>query len=163
MSSKQIPEDAVGTYEKIKNSLKGENYTYESFEVTKVADSDRGKIRFAMKVYVPQAERVTAAANIKEALGESDITVEVKDETQLDVFIDDLGRKIRLDVKPDSKKGSGGGSEATAIQEGAQCVYTAIRFYRGPIDEISEEDLQFGLTKVPVSYTHLTLPTICSV
>ena len=62
MSSKQIPEDAVGTYEKIKNSLKGENYTYESFEVTKVADSDRGKIRFAMKVYVPQSQRVTAAA-----------------------------------------------------------------------------------------------------
>ena len=46
-------------------------------------------------------------------LSESNITVEVKDETQLDVFIDDLGRKIRLNVKPDSKKGSGGGSEAT--------------------------------------------------
>ena len=150
MSSKQIPEDAVGTYEKIKNSLKGENYTYESFEVTKVADSDRGKIRFAMKVYVPQAERVTAAANIKEALGESDITVEVKDETQLDVFIDDLGKKIRLDVKPDSKKGSGGGSEATRIQEGAQCVYTAIRFYKGEVDQVSEEDLQFGMKLVQV-------------
>ena len=47
MLKKQIPEDAVGTYEKIKNSLKGENYTYESFEVTKVADSDRGKRRLA--------------------------------------------------------------------------------------------------------------------
>ena len=61
------------------------------------------------------------------------------------MFIDDLGKKIRLDVKPDSKKGSGGGSEATLIQEGAQCVYTAIRFYEGEVDEISEEDLQFGL------------------
>ena len=98
-----------------------------------------------MKVYVPQSQRVTATANIQQALSESNITVEVKDGTQLDVFIDDLGKKIRLDVKPDSKKGSGGGSEATVIQEGAQCVYTAIRFYRGPIDEISEEDLQFGL------------------
>ena len=148
MPNKQIPEDAVGTYEKIKNSLKGENYTYESFEVTKVADSDRGKIRFAMKVYVPQAERVTAAANIQEALEKVDITVTVKDQTELDVFIDDLGRKIRLNVKPDSKKGSGGGSDATRIQEGAQCVYTAIRFYRGPIDQISEEDLKFGMGKV---------------
>ena len=148
MAKKQIPEDAVGTYEKIKNSLKGENYTYESFEVTKVADSDRGKIRFAMKVYVPQAERVTAAANIQEALGKADVTVTVKDQTELDVFIDDLGRKIRLNVKPDSKKGSGGGSDATRIQEGAQCVYTAIRFYKGELDQISEEDLKFGMGKV---------------
>ena len=148
MQTRQIPQDAVGTFEKIKDSLKGENYTYESFEVTKVADSDRGKIRFAMKVYVPQSQRVTAAANIQQALSESNITVEVKDGTQLDVFIDDLGKKIRLNVKPDSKKGSGGGSEATSIQEGAQCVYTAIRFYRGKIDEISEEDLIFGMNKV---------------
>ena len=148
MAKKQIPEDAVGTYEKIKNSLKGENYTYESFEVTKVADSDRGKIRFAMKVYVPQAERVTAAANIQEALGKVNVTVTVKDQTELDVFIDDLGRKIRLNVKPDSKKGSGGGSDATRIQEGAQCVYTAIRFYKGEVDQISEEDLKFGMKLV---------------
>ena len=148
MPKKNIPEDAVSTYEKIKDSLKGENYTYESYDVIKVADTDRGKIRVAMKVYVPQAERVTAAANIQEALGEVDVTVTVKDETQLDVMIDDLGRKIRLDVKPDSKKGSGGGSEATRIQEGAQCVYTAIRFYRGKIDQISEEDLQFGMDQV---------------
>ena len=148
MPKKNIPEDAVSTYEKIKDSLKGENYTYESYDVIKVADTDRGKIRVAMKVYVPQAERVTAAANIQEALGEVDVTVTVKDETQLDVMIDDLGRKIRLDVKPDSKKGSGGGSEATRIQEGAQCVYTAIRFYKGEVDQISEEDLQFGMDKV---------------
>ena len=103
MPKKNIPEDAVSTYEKIKDSLKGENYTYESYDVIKVADTDRGKIRVAMKVYVPQAERVTAAANIQEALGEVDVTVTVKDETQLDVMIDDLGRKIRLDVKQDSK------------------------------------------------------------
>ena len=148
MPKKNIPEDAVSTYEKIKDSLKGENYTYESYDVIKVADTDRGKIRVAMKVYVPQAERVTAAANIQEALGEVDVTVTVKDETQLDVMIDDLGRKIRLDVKPDSKKGSGGGSEATRIQEGAQCVYTAIRFYKGEVDQISEEDLQFGMDQV---------------
>ena len=150
MQNKQIPADAQDTFNKIKESLKGENYTYESYDVMKVADTDRGKIRVAMKVYVPQAERVTAATNIQEALGEVDITVTVKDETQLDVFIDDLGRKIRLDVKPDSKKGSGGGSEATRIQEGAQCVYTAIRFYRGEIDQVSEEDLEFGMKLVDV-------------
>lgn len=150
MQNKQIPADAQDTFNKIKESLKGENYTYESYDVMKVADTDRGKIRVAMKVYVPQSERVTAATNIQEALGEVDITVTVKDETQLDVFIDDLGRKIRLDVKPDSKKGSGGGSEATRIQEGAQCVYTAIRFYRGEIDQVSEEDLEFGMKLVDV-------------
>ena len=150
MPKKNIPEDAVSTFNKIKESLKGENYTYESYDIMKVADSDRGKIRVAMKVYVPQAERVTAATNIQEALGEVDITVTVKDETQLDVMIDDLGRKIRLYVKPDSRKGSGGGSEATRIQEGAQCVYTAIRFYRGKIDQVSEEDLEFGMKLVDV-------------
>ena len=52
MPKKNIPEDAVSTYEKIKDSLKGENYTYESYDVIKVADTDRGKIRVAMKVYV---------------------------------------------------------------------------------------------------------------
>ena len=78
MQTRQIPEDAVSTFKKIKESLKGENYTYESFEVTKVADSDRGKIRFAMKVYVPQSQRVTAAANIQQSLTESNITVDVK-------------------------------------------------------------------------------------
>ena len=150
MQTRQIPEDAVSTFKKIKESLKGENYTYESFEVTKVADSDRGKIRFAMKVYVPQSQRVTAAANIQQSLTESNITVDVKDGTQLDVFIDDLGKKIRLNVKPDSKKGSGGGSEATRIQEGAQCVYTAIRFYKGEVDQVSEEDLKFGMKLVQV-------------
>ena len=150
MQTRQIPADAQDTFNKIKESLKGENYTYESFEVTKVADSDRGKIRFAMKVYVPQSQRVTAAANIQQALSESNITVEIKDGTQLDVFIDDLGKKIRLDVKPDSKKGSGGGSEATRIQEGAQCVYTAIRFYKGEVDQVSEEDLKFGMNLVQV-------------
>ena len=150
MQNKQIPADAQDTYDKIKESLKGENYSYESYDVMKVADTDRGKIRVAMKVYVPQAERVTAATNIQEALGEVDITVTVKDETQLDVMIDDLGRKIRLDIKPTKGKGSGGGSEATRIQEGAQCVYTAIRFYKGKIDIVSEKDLQFGMKLVQV-------------
>ena len=58
MSSKQIPEDAVGTYEKIKNSLKGENYTYESFEVTKVADSDRGKTVSYTHLTLPTSDLV---------------------------------------------------------------------------------------------------------
>ena len=57
MQTRQIPGDAQDTFNKIKESLKGENYIYESFEVTKVADSDRGKIRFAMKVYVPQSQK----------------------------------------------------------------------------------------------------------
>ena len=34
MPKKNIPEDAVSTYEKIKDSLKGENYTYESYDLS---------------------------------------------------------------------------------------------------------------------------------
>ena len=94
MPKKNIPEDAVSTYEKIKDALKGENYTYESYDVIKVADTDRAKIRVAIKVYVPEAERVTAAANIQEALGEVDVTVTVKDETELDVMIDETCENI---------------------------------------------------------------------
>ena len=150
MQNKQIPADAQGTFDKIKESLKGENYTYESYDVMKVADSDRGKIRVAMKVYVPQSERVTATSNIKEALSNSGVTSNEVKLNQLDIMIDDLGRKIRLDIKPTKGKGSGGGSEATRIQEGAQCVYTAIRFYKGKIDIVSEQDLQFGMNLVQV-------------
>ena len=150
MQNKQIPADAQDTYDKIKESLKGENYTYESSEVTQIADTDRAKIRFFMKVYVPQSERVTATSNIKEALSNSGVTSNEVKLNQLDIMIDDLGRKIRLDIKPTKGKGSGGGSEATRIQEGAQCVYTAIRFYKGKIDIVSEQDLQFGMNLVQV-------------
>ena len=150
MQNKQIPADAQGTFDKIKESLKGENYTYESSEVTQIADTDRAKIRFFMKVYVPQSERVTATSNIKEALSNSGVTSNEVKLNQLDIMIDDLGRKIRLDIKPTKGKGSGGGSEATRIQEGAQCVYTAIRFYKGKIDIVSEQDLQFGMNLVQV-------------
>ena len=150
MQNKQIPADAQDTYDKIKESLKGENYSYESSEVTQISDTDRAKIRFFMKVYVPQSERVTATSNIKEALSNSGVTSNEVKLNQLDIMIDDLGRKIRLDIKPTKGKGSGGGSEATRIQEGAQCVYTAIRFYKGKIDIVSEQDLQFGMNLVQV-------------
>ena len=48
--------------------------------------------------------------------------------TELNVYlIGNVKKYIRINVKPNGSKGSGGGAAATAIQEAAQCVYAAMR------------------------------------
>ena len=64
-------------------------------------------------------------------------------ETEVNVYlIGDVKKYIRLNVKPNGSKGSGGGAAATAIQEAAQCVYAAMRYYCGDKEIYTEEDLK---------------------
>ena len=52
--------------------------------------------------------------------------------TELNVYlIGNVKKYIRINVKPNGSKGSGGGAAATAIQEAAQCAYAAMRYYCG--------------------------------
>ena len=140
-----IPSDASQTFQKVLDALGGENYSYYLFDVKKVATTEKQKIRVGMKVYVPLSRRSIAANNIQSALEKDKVVSVVKDEKQLDVSIigDASGKIIRLDIKPEAGKGSGGGAAATLIQEGAQCVYAAMRYYCPNIEKkkaFTEED-----------------------
>lgn len=141
-----IPSDASNTFKKVLSSLGGEDYSYYLFDVKTVATTEKQKIRVAMKVYVPLSSRATAAGKIQKALNDSGVAVIVKDEKQLDISLPDDPKKIiRIDLKPEGGKGSGGGAAATKIQEAAQCVFAAMRYYCGDIKNFTEEDFACGM------------------
>ena len=142
-----IPQDAVKTFEKVMGALGGEDYSYYLFDVKNVNEKPKAKKVVEMVVYVPQAKRVTAAANIQASLDGDGVIAEVlAKETELDVYlIGDTKKYIRILVKPNGSKGSGGGSAATSIQEAAQCVYAAMRYYCGEKEIYTEEDLKCGM------------------
>lgn len=152
-----IPSDATKTFEKIMGSLGGEDYSYYLFDVKNANENPRAKKVVEMVVYVPQAKRVTAAANIQASLDGDGVIAKVLDkETELDVYLIDNEKKyIRILVKPNGSKGSGGGAAATAIQEAAQCVYAAMRYYCGDKEIYTEEDLQCGMDHVDIGGTKL--------
>ena len=152
-----IPQDAVKTFDKVMGALGGEDYSYYLFDVKNVNEKPRAKKVIEMVVYVPQAKRVTAAANIQASLDGDGVIAEVlAKETELDVYlIGDTKKYIRILVKPNGSKGSGGGSVATAIQEAAQCVYAAMRYYCGDKEIYTEEDLKCGMKHVDVGGTKL--------
>jgi len=152
-----IPQDAVKTFEKVMGALGGEDYSYYLFDVKNVNEKPRAKKVVEMVVYVPQAKRVTAAANIQASLDGDGVIAEVlAKETELDVYlIGDTKKYIRILVKPNGSKGSGGGAAATAIQEAAQCVYAAMRYYCGDKEVYTEEDLKCGMEHVDVGGTKL--------
>jgi len=152
-----IPTSAVKTFEKVMGALGGEDYSYYLFDVKNVNEKPKAKKVVEMVVYVPQAQRVTAAANIQASLEGDGVTAEVlAKETELDVYlIGDLKKYIRLLVKPNGSKGSGGGAAATAIQEAAQCVYAAMRYYCGEKKIYNEDDLRCGMDHVDVGGTKL--------
>ena len=152
-----IPAPAVKTFEKVMGALGGEDYSYYLFDVKNVNEKPRAKKVVEMVVYVPQAQRVTAAANIQASLEGDGVIAEVlAKETELDVYlIGDVKKYIRLLVKPNGSKGSGGGAAATAIQEAAQCVYAAMRYYCGDKKVYDEEDLKCGMEHVDVGGTKL--------
>jgi len=141
-----IPQDAVRTFEKVMGALGGEDYSYYLFDVKNVNEKPRAKKVVEMVVYVPQAQRVTAAANIQASLDGDGVVAEIlAKETELDVYlIGNTSKYIRILVKPNGSKGSGGGSAATAIQEAAQCVYAAMRYYCGDVKHFTMEDLECG-------------------
>jgi len=152
-----IPASAEKTFEKVMDALGGEDYSYYLFDVKNVNESDRAKKVVEMVVYVPQAQRVTATNKIQAALSKDNIIAEVlPKETELNVYLTgDVKKYIRLNVKPNGSKGSGGGAAATAIQEAAQCVYAAMRYYCGDKEIYTEEDLKCGMDHVDVGGTNL--------
>ena len=124
-----IPSNNVPTFEKVLGSLGGENYSYFVFDVKKVEEPDsKKKVQIALKVFVKQSERLTAVDNIQSGLdAENLVAVKNAKGTSLDVTIPNSdGKVIRIEVKPENSKGSGGGAEATKLVESAQCVYAAI-------------------------------------
>ena len=152
-----IPASAVKTFEKVMGALGGEDYSYYLFDVKNANENPKARKVVEMVVYVPQAKRVTAAANIQASLDGDGITAKVLEkETELDVYlIGDLKKYIRILVKPNGSKGSGGGAAATAIQEAAQCVYAAMRYECGEKEIYTEEDLRCGMDHVDVGGTKL--------
>lgn len=152
-----IPSDATKTYLKVMGALGGEDYSYYLFDVKNVNESDKAKKVVEMVVYVPQSQRVTAAANIQASLDADGVVAEVlAKETELNVYlIGNVKKYIRINVKPNGSKGSGGGAAATAIQEAAQCVYAAMRYYCGEKEIYTEDDLQCGMDHVDIGNTKL--------
>ncbi len=153
----KIPAPAVKTFEKVMGALGGEDYSYYLFDVKNVNEKPKASKVIEMVVYVPQAQRVTAAANIQASLDGDGVIAEVlAKETELDVYlIGDSKKYIRILVKPNGSKGSGGGAAATAIQEAAQCVYAAMRYYCGEKEIYNEDDLRCGMDHVDVGGTKL--------
>ena len=141
-----IPPGARQTFEKVLGAMGGEDYSYYLFDVTKIAEKPTLKVQVGLRVYVPLSERETAVYNVKNSLDGDDIETSIKDDKQLDVSIEgaDKGQVIRLIFKDESSKGSGGGAAATKIQEAAQCVYAAIRYYCGDVKVITDDDLKCG-------------------
>lgn len=115
----------------------GESYAYYMFDIkhAEPQESTR-KLQIAIKVLF-DGNRVKAKENIADALtsligsGKAGVTV-VPHATkmQLDYVIRE-GQVIRVEIKPSSSKGSGGGAKGTTLQESAMCVYAAIRYTWG--------------------------------
>ena len=125
-----IPPINKQPFEDVMDALGGDDYSYYLFDVKNVEDKDSTKkVQIALKVFVPQTKRTTAVENIQGALDENypGITVNAKG-TSLDIPIRDK-QVIRVEVKPENSKGSGGGAAQTALVESAQCVYAAMRYY----------------------------------
>ena len=140
-----IPSDARKTFEKVLGAMGGEDYSYYLFDVKSIADDPQKKVQVALKVFVPENQRQTAPQNVQSSLDGDDIISIVggPKSDRLDVSIDEK-RIIRLEFKPSNRKGSGGGAAATKIQEAAQCVYAAMRYYCGDVKNFTEEDFKCG-------------------
>ena len=115
----------------------GESYAYYMFDIKHAEPQESArKLQIAIKVLF-DGNRVKAKENIADALtsligsGKAGITV-VPHATkmQLDYVIRE-GQVIRVEIKPSSSKGSGGGAKGTTLQESAMCVYSAIRYTWG--------------------------------
>ena len=122
----------------------GENYAYYMFDIkhAEPQESTR-KVQIAIKVLF-DGNRKAAKENIADALtsliesGKAGVTV-VPHATkmQLDYVIRE-GQVIRVEIKPSSSKGSGGGAKGTTLQESAMCVYAAVRYTWGNGDLVCD-------------------------
>ena len=83
-----IPSSATKTFEKVMGALGGEDYSYYLFDVKNANENPRAKKVVEMVVYVPQAKRVTADANIQASLDGDGVIAEIlAKETELDVYL----------------------------------------------------------------------------
>ena len=150
-----IPPVNKSAFEDVMKALGGDDYSYYLFDVKNVEDKDSTKkVQIALKVFVAQAKRTTAVENIKGALDEKypGITTN-KAGTSLDIPIRDT-QVIRIEVKPENSKGSGGGAAQTALVESAQCVYAAMRYYCPNIEKkkaFTVDDFKCGMKYCDVS------------
>ena len=150
-----IPPVNKSAFEDVMKALGGDDYSYYLFDVKNVEDKDSTKkVQIALKVFVAQAKRTTAVENIKGALDEKypGITTN-KAGTSLDIPIRDA-QVIRIEVKPENSKGSGGGAAQTALVESAQCVYAAMRYYCPNIEKkkaFTVDDFKCGMKHCDVS------------
>ena len=150
-----IPPVNRSTFDDVMDALGGDDYSYYLFDVKNVEEPDSTKkVQIALKVFVPQTKRKTAVDNIKEALLENypGITTN-KAGTSLDVPIRDK-QVIRIEVKPENSKGSGGGAAQTALVESAQCVYAAMRYYCPNIEKkkaFTTDDFKCGMKHCDVT------------
>ena len=150
-----IPPVNKSAFEDVMKALGGDDYSYYLFDVKNVEDKDSTKkVQIALKVFVAQAKRTTAVENIKGALDEKypGITTN-KAGTSLDIPIRDA-QVIRIEVKPENSKGSGGGAAQTALVESAQCVYAAMRYYCPNIEKkkaFTIDDFKCGMKHCDVS------------
>ena len=143
-----IPSGARQTFEKVLGAMGGEDYSYYLFDFKGIAEDPTKKVQIALKVFVPDSERQTAPLNVQSSLDGDDVVSIIrgaKSDT-LDVSIDQK-TIIRLEFKPANKKGSGGGAAATKIQEAAQCVYAAMRYYCGDVENFTIDDFKCGWEK----------------
>ena len=150
-----IPPVNKSAFEDVMKALGGDDYSYYLFDVKNVEDKDSTKkVQIALKVFVSQNKRTTAVDNIKGALDEKypGITTN-KAGTSLDIPIRDA-QVIRIEVKPENSKGSGGGAAQTALVESAQCVYAAMRYYCPNIEKkkaFTIDDFKCGMKHCDVS------------
>ena len=134
-------------FEDVVAALGGDNYAYYNFDIKNIEEAETTKkVQAALKVFVPQAKRLEATNNILGSLiGKYPDSKVTPKGTSLDVAINER-QVIRIEVKPENSKGSGGGAAATKVQEAAQCVYAAIK-YAFPNAEfpLSEDEYRVGL------------------
>tara|TARA_B100001996_G_scaffold373217_1_gene350454 strand:- start:85 stop:1512 length:1428 start_codon:yes stop_codon:yes gene_type:complete len=147
-----VPPQNKQAFEAVMSALGGDDYSYYLFDVKNIEEKDSTKkVQVALKVFVPATARLGAVDNIVDALENQGYMAKKNAKgTSLDVILPDREKEqvIRIEVKPEGSKGSGGGSAATAIQEAAQCVYAAMRYYCPNIENkevFTEDDFKCGL------------------
>ena len=121
----------------IQKGLATDEYSYLVFDVKNAETDPKKKVQVYMKVYIPEAKRNIATANVKEAMEAAGYPVEIRKSKgsnipSLDISVGSENNKvkvIRVDFKPDRSAGSGGGAAKTKIQESAACLYNALRFH----------------------------------
>ena len=142
----KIPSQNKKAFKDVMSALGGDNYSYYLFDVTKIEQKDsKKKVQVALKVLVPQVKRAQATKDIMGGLRKAGYEIEEK-ANEINVPIPKTkGQFIRVSVKPENSKGSGGGAAATKVQEAAQCVYAAMRYYCGDVKNFTIDDFKCGM------------------